>query len=72
MLLKRVTDFESYEFNLFYKYLCMYLEGVVIDLEASDCLDKEFIELKKINKIEDCFKMYEASGEIPQLTIERS
>lgn len=71
-ILKRVTDKEAYEFNLFYKYLCMYLEGAVLDLEASDCLDSELIELKKFNKVEDCLKLYESSGKMPQLTLERS
>ena len=41
-----MTDYEAYEFNRFYKYLCLYQEDAVLDLDASYCLDQESIELK--------------------------
>ena len=48
-LLKKVTDKEAYEFNLFYKYLCLVQEDVGLDLDASICLKKESIELKNFS-----------------------
>jgi hypothetical protein len=72
LLHRRVNDFETYEFNLFYKYLCMYVEGAIIDIEPSYCLDQEWMDLRMFNKIEDCLKSYETSGLTPQLTQERS
>lgn len=50
----------------------MQVEGVIIDLAPSYCLDKEWIEDRDLHRIEDCLKSYESSGLMPRLNLERS
>ena len=50
----------------------MHLENAILDIEAQSCLDQELMELKKFNTIENCLQTYENSGQMPELTVERS
>ena len=65
LLHRRVIDYEAYDFNLFHKYMCMYVEGAILDIEPSDCLDPFWIDERYFNDIENCLKKYEASGRLP-------
>lgn len=42
--LPRVLNNELYHYNFFYKYLCLWLEYVELDVEANGCLDIETLD----------------------------
>ena len=62
LLHKRVTDNTLFEFNLFYKYLCLSREGVIFDTLPTYYLSQDLIESKKLYIIEKGLELYEESG----------
>jgi hypothetical protein len=44
LILTRVVNSNLYHYNLVYKYLCLYMNNVEMDGEASTCLSVESIQ----------------------------
>lgn len=65
LLHKRVTNNTLYEFNLFYKYLCLSREGVILDTDPTKYLNQDSIDSKDFDKIEKGLKLYEENGPKP-------
>jgi hypothetical protein len=59
-ILTRVVNSEFYHYNLVYKYLCLYMNYVEMDVEASTCLDIETIHDDLLfYERNQCLKQYE-------------
>ena len=59
-ILPRVLNDEEYHFNYFYKYLCLYMNLVDIDQEASSCLDIDNIDDLLLYERNQCLINYES------------